>query len=136
MRFRDDPLRFATGTPAVPALYAARVGPKILAEAGGATLEPIRQKSLRQTEKIMRFAEKRGFPLHTPREAERRGGTVCIQVPNAGEVASRLNQIGVLCDYRPNAGIRLSPHFYTTDEEIEVAFDVLDEIVGAAVKLR
>lgn len=136
MRFRDDPLRFGIGTPAIPALYAGREGPKIVAEAGGATLEPIRQKSLRQTEKIMRFAEKRGFSLRTPREAERRGGTVCMQVPNASEVAARLNQIGVLCDYRPNAGIRLSPHFYTTDEEIEVAFDVLDEVVGAAAKAR
>lgn len=134
MQFRDDPLRFATGTPAVPALYAAREGPKIVGEAGGVGLELIRQKSLRQTEKIMRSGEKRGFRLNTPRDPQRRGGTVCMQVPNAGEVAARLNQIGVLCDYRPNAGIRLSPHFYTSDEEIEVAFDVLDEVVGAAAK--
>ncbi len=131
MRFRDDPLRFGTGTPAVPALYAAREGPKIVAAAGGADLAPIREKSLRQTEKIIRFAERRGFTLRTPREPQRRGGTVCFQLPHAYDVVSRLNEIGVLCDYRPNAGIRLSPHFYTTDEEIEVAFDLIDEVVGA-----
>ncbi len=134
MRFRDDPLRFGIGTPAVPALYAAREGPKIVAEAGGAELAAIREKSLRQTETIIRFADRRGFPLRTPREPHRRGGTVCIQVPHAYEVASRLNEIGVLCDYRPNAGIRLSPHFYTTDEEIEVAFDLVDEVVAAVAR--
>lgn len=134
MRFRDDPLRFGIGTPAVPALYAAREGPKIVAEAGGPELVAIREKSIRQTQRIIAFADKRGFELRTPRDPQRRGGTVCMKVPNAYEVTSRLNAIGVLCDYRPNAGIRLSPHFYTTDEEIEVAFDVMDEVIAAVVR--
>lgn len=125
--YRDDPLRFALGTPAVPALYAAKEGPKIVAEAGVAA---IREKSLRQTAKLIAFADKQGFELRTPRENDRRGGTICMKMPNAKEIASTLNSIGVLCDYRPNAGIRMSPHFYTTDDEIAVALEVIEDVVG------
>ncbi len=127
MRHRDDPLRFALGTPAVPALYAARDGSKIVAEAG---LDAIRAKSLRQTSMLMAFADKRGFTLRTPREADRRGGTVCMQMPHAKDIAATLNSIGILCDFRPNAGIRLSPHFYTTDDEIAIALDVIEDVVA------
>lgn len=127
MRYRDDPLRFALGTPAVPALYAAREGPRIVADAG---IDAIRAKSLRQTSKLIAFADKKGFTLRTPREAARRGGTVCVQMPNAREVAATLTSIGILCDFRPNAGIRLSPHFYTTDDEIAVALEVIDDVVA------
>ena len=125
MRFRDDALRFAIGTPAVPALYAAREGPKIIGEAG---IEQIREKSLRQTRRMMAHAEKRGFEIRTPRDDARRGGTVSIHFPRAMEVSERLNELDVVCDYRPNSGIRLSPHFYTTDEEIDAAFEVLDGV--------
>ena len=125
IRFRDDALRFAIGTPAVPALYAAREGPKIVGEAG---VERIREKSLRQTARMMALAGEREFEVRTPREASRRGGTVSIRFPHAMEVAERLNELDVVCDYRPNSGIRLSPHFYTTDEEIDAAFEVLDDV--------
>lgn len=127
MQYRDDPLRFALGTPAVPALYAAKEGPKIVAEAG---LDAIRAKSLRQSRKLIAFADAHGFTLRTPREDARRGGTVCMKMPNASEIAAKLNSISVLCDYRPNAGVRLSPHFYTTDDEIAVALEVIDDVAA------
>jgi kynureninase len=126
MRFRDDALRFALGTPPIPALYAAREGPKIVAEAN---VEAIREKSLRQTQRIMDQAEKRGFALRTPREASRRGGSVSMMIPNPREVSLELNAEDIVCDYRPHSGIRFSPHFYTTDEEIDQAFDVVDDIL-------
>jgi kynureninase len=129
MRFRDDALRFALGTPPVPALYAAREGPKIVAEAGGADMAAIREKSLRQTERLMSMAEKRGFELRTPRDPARRGGSVSIAVPNPREVSLELNAEDIVCDYRPQSGVRFSPHFYTTDEELDQAFQVLDEIL-------
>lgn len=129
MRFRDDALRFALGTPPIPALYAAREGPKIVAEAGGPALSSIRAKSLRQTQKMIDDADARGFELRTPRESQSRGGTVSMRVPHALEVARRLNAEDVVCDYRPASGIRFSPHFYTTDDEIEHAFGVLDDIL-------
>jgi kynureninase len=126
MRFRDDALRFALGTPPIPALYAAREGPKIAAEAG---VEAIREKSLRQTQRIIDHCDRRGFALRTPREAQRRGGSVSMMIPNPREVSLELNAEDIVCDYRPHSGIRFSPHFYTTDEEIDQAFDVVDDVL-------
>ncbi len=129
MRFRDDALRFALGTPPIPALYAAREGPKIIAEAGGRDMIPIREKSLRQTQKLIDLADARGFELRTPREADRRGGSVSMKIPHGREVSLELNAEDIVCDYRPASGVRFSPHFYTTDEEIDDAFMVVDNIL-------
>jgi len=129
MRFRDDALRFALGTPPIPALYAAREGPKVVAEASGGDMKTIREKSLRQTQRIIDLADARGFELRTPREPERRGGSVSVLMPHAKEVAFELNAEDIVCDFRPGAGVRFSPHFYTTDEELEIAFATVDEIL-------
>ena len=126
MRFRDDALRFALGTPPIPALYAAREGPKIVAEAN---VEAIRAKSLRQTQRIIDHCDKRGIELRTPREAKQRGGSISMLIPHGREVALELNAEDIVCDFRPHTGVRFSPHFYTTDEEIDAAFDVVDEIM-------
>jgi kynureninase len=126
MRFRDDALRFALGTPPIPALYAAREGPKIIAEAD---IGRIREKSLRQTQKVIDLADARGFELRTPREANRRGGSVSMRIPHGREVSLELNAEDIVCDYRPASGVRFSPHFYTTDEEIDEAFAVVDDIL-------
>ncbi|HEX3071355.1 MAG TPA: aminotransferase class V-fold PLP-dependent enzyme [Thermoanaerobaculia bacterium] len=129
MRFRDDALRFALGTPPIPALYAAREGPKVIAEACDGDMNVIREKSLRQTQRIMDLADARGFELRTPRESDRRGGSVSVLMPHAKEVAFELNAEDIVCDFRPGAGVRFSPHFYTTDEELEIAFATVDEIL-------
>jgi kynureninase len=125
MRWRDDAFRYLLGTPAVPALYAARDGPRIVREAG---VESIRAKSLHQTARILELARRRGFRSATPEAADRRGGAVSVDFDHALEVSRELNARDVVVDYRPGAGIRLSPHFYTADEELDRAFDVIDEI--------
>ena len=125
MRYRDDAFRFLLGTPAVPALYAAREGPRIIAEAG---IAAIREKSLRQTSRLIALAEARGFRCSTPRDPARRGGTAAADFDNALEVSRELNARDVVVDYRPGVGIRLSPHFYTEDAELDRAFTILDEI--------
>ena len=43
--------------------------------------------------------------------------------------------MSVIIDYRPDAGIRMAPHFYNTEEEIDHAIDTLDAIVGETVKV-
>lgn len=124
---RDDAFRFLLGTAAIPALYAAREGPKIVNRAGAAA---IRAKSLRQTSQIMELAAQRGFAVNAPHDPERRGGTVAVDFPHAAEVSRELNARDVCVDFRPGAGIRLSPHFYTADEEIEKAFSTIDGILS------
>lgn len=123
---REDAYRFLTGTPAVPSLYASREGLRILNEVG---VEAIRAKSVRQTRHLLDLADGHGWPTRTPREDFQRGGTVAFDVPNALEVSRELISRDVVVDYRPGAGIRLSPHFYTTDEELDFAVGELDRIL-------
>ena len=116
MRWDAGPRRFWTGTPAIPALLAARAGYEIVARIG---VEAIREKSLRQTARMAELADEHGFRLVSPREPERRGGTVVIDVPHAEQVCAALLAADVLLDHRPGVGLRLAPHFYTRDDEVE-----------------
>ena len=133
MRYRDDAFRFLLGTPDIPALYAAREGPRIVAAAG---IEAIREKSLRQTSRLIALAETRGLRCSTPRDPSRRGGTAAVDFDNSLEVSRELNARDVVVDYRPGVGIRMSPHFYTEDRELETAFEAIDEIRATAAWRR
>lgn len=116
--YHESAFRFLNGTPAIPALYAATEGPRIIAEIG---VEAIRAKSIRQTSTIIEEATKQGWRVRSPKEPERRGGTVTLDVPDAFAVAQELIHRSILVDYRKGAGIRLAPHFYTSDEELRFA---------------
>jgi kynureninase len=133
MRFRDDAFRFLIGTPAIPALYAAREGPRIVAKAG---IAAIREKSLRQTARLIHLSESRGWRCPTPRDPTRRGGAAAVDFDNALEVSRELNARDVVVDYRPGVGIRLSPHFYTEDRELAAAFEAIDEILSTGAWRR
>ncbi len=122
--FAEDAFRFLNGTPNIPALYSARSGYQIVNEIG---VEAIRAKSLRQTERLIELADEAGFPVASCREPARRGGVVVIDVPRGKEVTRELARREVLVDYRPNAGIRIAPHFYTADEELD---RVMEEIAS------
>jgi len=124
VRYADAPFRFMNGTPHVPALEAARPGLKVISQAG---LPNIRRKSQHQTARLIDLAQEQGLRVNTPLDPERRGGTVSLDVPE--EVARELIRREVLVDWRPKAGVRLSPHFYNTDQELETAMAVLQEIL-------
>ncbi len=113
--FRDDAFRFLNGTPAIPSLYANRPGVEIIAQVG---VEAIREKSLRQTALLIGLAEQAGYAINSPRDPARRGGTVTVNPPHAYEVSRELLARDIVIDYRENAGIRISPHFYNSDDEI------------------
>ncbi len=127
-RYTDTMYRFTQGTPNIPALHTARPGLKIIGDAG---IENIRAKSIRQTALLIEMAERRGWRVNTPRDPARRGGTVSIDMPNAQQVCEELLKRDVLVDYRPKAGVRFSPHFYNTDEELSKAIESADEIVSS-----
>jgi len=116
MEYAAGAARWLGGTPVIPALYAGMEGPRIVKRAG---VEAIRAKSMRQTARLVALANERGWPVSAPRDPSRRGGTVAFDVPHGAEVAQALLARDVIIDYRPGAGIRVAPHFYTTDEEIE-----------------
>ena len=120
--------RWLGGTPSIPALYAATEGPRIVRRAG---IEAIRAKSMRQTARLIGLADDRGYPVTAPRDAARRGGTVAFDVPHGAEVAQELLARDVVIDYRPGAGIRVAPHFYTSDAEIDRLVHEVDDILTA-----
>jgi kynureninase len=128
MEYANDAFRWLGGTPVIPALYAAAEGPKIVRRAG---IDAIREKSLRQTSRLIALADERGYTVRAPREPARRGGTVAVDMPHAYEISQYLLARNVLVDYRPGAGIRIAPHFYTADAELEHAIATIDEAVSS-----
>lgn len=124
--YADDIHRFLHGSPSIPALYAAESGYDIINEIG---VERIREKSVRQTTRLIELADEAGWCVNSPRDAGRRGGSVVLDVPHAAAVVRALEERDVLVDYRPGAGIRVGPHFYNTDEEIERFVDEVKAIL-------
>lgn len=129
IRYAQAPERFQSGTPNVPALYAARAGYEIVASIG---VQAIREKSLRLTRRMIEHAAAAGFRLNTPDADAERAGAVIVDVPGAENVAKELIRREVLVDYRPGAGIRMAPHFYNTQAEIDHAMATLSAIVAGA----
>jgi kynureninase len=124
MDYAGGAWRWLNGTPPIPALFAAREGPRIVRQAG---IERIREKSIRQTSRLIALADARGYAVTAPRDPARRGGTVAFDVPHAYEVSQLLLARDVIVDYRPGAGIRVAPHFYTSDEELERVVATIDD---------
>jgi len=127
MQYAEHAWRWLNGTPAIPALYAATEGPRIICQAG---IDAIRAKSVRQTSRLIELADARGYRVSAPRDATVRGGTVAFDVPHAYGVSRALLANDVIVDYRPGAGIRVGPHFYTTDDELERVVDMIDGILS------
>jgi len=116
--------RFLNGTPVIPAFYTCQPGLDIIAEIG---VERIRTRSVEMTSRLIDKATEYGWSVFTPLNADRRGGTVSLNLPDSQEIAERLLAKDFLIDYRPGAGVRVSPHFYNTDQEID---DLIEEIAG------
>ena len=126
MRYATGAARFLTGTPNVPALYAGTAGYDLIEEIG---VERIRANSLRQTDLLIALADAAGFGIASPRDRERRGGTVTVHVDEFPAVHKELSERQILCDFRPGAGIRIGPHYYTSDDELRRVIAQIGEIV-------
>lgn len=125
INYADTRWRMIGGTPAIPALYSARAGWELIAEIG---VDAIRAKSLRQTALLRSLVRERGFKVNTPEKDSERGGTICFDFDGAEVVSRALLQRDMLHDYRPRCGIRASPHFYTTDDELLGFVAAIDEL--------
>jgi kynureninase len=132
IRYADGIDRFQTGTPNVPALAAARAGYEIVAKVGAPA---IRARSLELTRRLMDAATRRGWRLNMPEADHERGGSVIVDVPNGAQVADELIQRQVIVDYRPNAGIRIAPHFYNSEADIDKAIAVMDAVIEETVRV-
>ncbi|HSQ24811.1 MAG TPA: aminotransferase class V-fold PLP-dependent enzyme [Pyrinomonadaceae bacterium] len=126
MRYDNSVRRFAQGTPSIPALYSVLPGLGIIEEVG---VETIRAESVRRTESMIDFALERGWKINSPRDVNQRGGSVMIFVDDGPAMVQRLAQRKVFVDCRPGVGLRMSPHFFNTDEEVREAMEILAELM-------
>ena len=125
LRYAPNITRFLHGSPAIPALYAAQSGYEIINQIG---VEKIREKSVRQTEQLISLAREAGFLVTSPKNPAQRGGTITVWDKNAAAITKELIRREFIVDYRPGAGVRISPHFYTKDEELELVIAELKKI--------
>jgi kynureninase len=117
--------RFGNGTPTIPGYLVARPGHELIRSIG---VPRIREHNVRLTSKLAAMALERGLTVNTPLEPERRTGWIGIDFPDSQRASRELIARRVFIDYRPGCGIRVSPHFYTTDDEIEAFFETLDAL--------
>jgi kynureninase len=123
---REDSFRYLNGTPHIPALYACQPGLDILNKAG---IGAIREKSMRMTARLFDGAKAHGWRVNTSENPAERAGTVSVECPHAAEVCRELLAREILVDYRPKAGVRLSPHFYNREEECDLAIAQISDIL-------
>ena len=128
LEYAEGSARFLTGTPNVPALYAATAGYDLIEEIG---VDRIRANSLRQTQLLIDLFDQAGLGITSPRDSARRGGTVTVRTPEFEAVHRELGERQILCDFRPDAGIRLGPHYFNLDEELELVSEQIVEIVAS-----
>jgi kynureninase len=127
--YAEGAARFLTGTPNVPALYAATAGYDVVEEVG---VERIRERSVEQTTLLVDLLDELGFQVGSPRDPARRGGTVVVRPPEVDRVGRELVERGIICDWRPDAGLRLGPHFFNTEDELRYAVDQIEQLSGRA----
>jgi kynureninase len=127
MRYAGSVRRFAQGTPSIPALYSALPGLQIIAEVG---LDTIADESRRRTTWMIEFALERGWEINTPLKVDERGGSVMIRVADGPAMVQHLADRKVFVDSRPGVGLRISPHFFNTDDEVHEAMAILSELIA------
>src|SRR5882724_392334 len=126
MRYTDSVRRFAQGTPSIPALYSVLPGLQIIEEVG---VKTIQAESQRRTEWMIDFAVDKGWKVNSPRDVNQRGASVMIYVEDGPGMAKHLAERKVFVDSRPKVGLRMSPHFFNTDEEVQEAMGILAELM-------
>jgi kynureninase len=117
--------RFGNGTPTIPGYVVAKPGHDLIRRVG---IGRIREHNIRLTTMVASMAQERGLQVNTPLEPERRTGWIGIDFDGSDRVCNALIERRVFVDYRPGCGIRVSPHFYTTEGEIADFFTALDAL--------
>ena len=133
MEYARGAVRFLTGTPNPAAHYAGTAGYDLVEEIG---VDRIRESSLRQTQLVIDLADAAGFEVSSARDPARRGGTVVLRVPEFAAVHAELEARSILCDFRPDAGIRLGPHYFNTDDDIRFAVEQIADILDTGAYER
>lgn len=126
--YAADATRFQLGTPPITNMYQASAGLSVVQEIG---VETIHERVIEHTDHIITGAEERGFTVATPKDEDLRTAIVNVEVDDYEAACEKLVEDGFRVSYIESrvvdSGIRISPHFYTTSEEIEAVLDSLAE---------
>lgn len=122
--FAPGTRRFELGTPSVPNAYTANAGMEVIREFG---VKNARERVVELTSQAIEAAEGRGFSVATPRKDDRRGSVVNVQVQEPERVTKALHSRGFNVSSR-GGGVRIAPHFFTLEDEIDAVVDEIDEI--------
>ncbi|HKW78697.1 MAG TPA: aminotransferase class V-fold PLP-dependent enzyme [Candidatus Limnocylindria bacterium] len=121
--------RFEYGTPSVPTAYAARAGLALLGEVG---IDRVRASHKRLSQRLVDGARAHGLRVRCPIDPERRTSIVTVEHPDPHAAVDALRERGIIVDSRPGV-VRLSPHFFNTETEIDAAVTAMVEVSAARV---
>ena len=123
--YRPDARRFELGTPALPTVHTALGGQELVDEIG---IEAIAARNAELTGRLVERAEAAGFSLRLP-DPRCRTAIVMVRHDDPAGAVKHLAANGVIVDYRPGH-VRISPHFYNSEEEIDRCVEVLASFGG------
>lgn len=127
IRYAADHRHFLAGTPSIPAYYVAKAAYDNLHAIGVPT---IRAHNLALSQRIIDRALAAGLTVHSPLDHARRTGFVAVDFPGSEAASKQLIDERVKLDWRPNCGLRLGPHFYNTEDEVERLMDRVIALAG------
>jgi selenocysteine lyase/cysteine desulfurase len=107
--------RFESGTPPIPAIYAAIGGMALIEEIG---VSRIHEHVQRLNDHLIAGADELGCALATPREHEKHGALICIRASDAPALVASLASDGIVTSER-DGNLRVSAHCYNTIDDVE-----------------
>ncbi|RWX64880.1 aminotransferase class V-fold PLP-dependent enzyme, partial [Mesorhizobium sp. M4B.F.Ca.ET.089.01.1.1] len=128
--YASDARRFDHGTPAILASVASLPGLQWLEETG---IDAIRAQNAAHVGRIIDAAMSNGWTIRSPLDAEKRGGSVMIGLPQGVEAAklvATLRDEQLYCDARGTT-LRLSPGMVTTSAAVDALIARLRELIGS-----
>jgi kynureninase len=133
LEYHPTARRLEHGTPPAPVVFLAQGGLDVVSEVG---VDRIRRRQGELTDRLIERADEAGLPVRTPRERDRRGGVVNVGVGGgARDICHSLLRRGVCTDFRGD-GLRISPHFFNTEDDVDRCFDELRSLVPSGVTAR
>lgn len=115
LRLSETASRFEVGSPSFISLVGAAEALKILLGLG---IESVERRILSLTDRLIEEIKALGLKLQTPEEPQHRSGIVNFKIDNPEKVVEKLRCKDIVVSARAH-GVRVSPHFYNTEEEIE-----------------
>ncbi len=121
LKLAETASRFEVGSPSTISFVGAAAAMKMLLAFG---IEKIEERILKLTDYLIGAVKNLGLRLQTPEERQHRSGIINFQIANPEEVVKHLRSHGIVVSARAH-GIRVSPHFYNTEKEIDALVEAL-----------